>query len=182
MSVSSLVRTVYDSPVGVLVIVASDAGLRSVRWAAGPGSGGGGNPGGATAGERAVDPREAADHPLLGATLAQLDEYFAGERREFDLPLDLVGTDFQHTAWAALRAIPCGATATYAQQAERVGRPGAVRALGAANARNPASIVVPCHRVVGAGGTLTGYTAGVEVKRWLLDHEAAMAAADTAGS
>ena len=172
MSETVLVRTVYDSPVGVLVLVASDAGLRAVRWASAdrpdPGAGAG----------APLDRRDAADHPVLAETVRQLDAYFAGSRREFDLPLDLDGTAFQQAAWTALQAIPCGTTATYAEQAERVGKPGAVRALGAANAANPAAIVVPCHRVVGAGGRLTGYTAGVQVKRWLLDHEAAMASGE----
>lgn len=111
------------------------------------------------------------DHgPFVHAQM-QLDEYFAGTRREFDLALAPHGTAFQLTAWSALREIPYGETRSYAQQAAALGRPTAVRAVGAANGRNPLSIVVPCHRVVGATGSLTGYGGGLQVKRWLLAHE-----------
>ena len=105
----------------------------------------------------------------------QLAEYFAGERRTFDLELAPLGTPFQQRVWAALRAIPYGETVTYAALAQRIGRPGAARAVGLANGRNPLSIVVPCHRVVGTGGSLTGYAGGLDVKRRLLAHEGARA-------
>lgn len=101
----------------------------------------------------------------------QLEQYFAGERRAFDLPLAPRGTPFQLAAWAALRDIPHGRTRSYAQQAAAIGRPAAVRAVGAANGRNPIAVVVPCHRVVGADGGLTGYGGGVDRKRVLLDLE-----------
>jgi methylated-DNA-[protein]-cysteine S-methyltransferase len=101
----------------------------------------------------------------------QLDEYFEGQRKNFNVPLELHGSPFQVQVWTALRAIPYGQTASYAAIAQAVGRPAAVRAVGAANGRNPVSIIVPCHRVIGADGSLTGYGWGVERKAWLLAHE-----------
>ncbi|MES2707655.1 MAG: methylated-DNA--[protein]-cysteine S-methyltransferase [Verrucomicrobiota bacterium] len=101
----------------------------------------------------------------------QLEEYFAGTRREFDLPLAAEGTAFQRQVWAALLRIPCGATKTYGQLAAEIGNAKAVRAVGLANGRNPLSIIVPCHRVIGANGTLTGYGGGLKAKAWLLEHE-----------
>ncbi len=103
--------------------------------------------------------------------IAQLREYFAGSRTQFDLPLAPAGTAFQLDAWTALRAIPYGETRSYTEQAAALGRPRAVRAVGSANGRNPIAIVVPCHRVVGSRGGLTGYGGGVDRKRWLLAHE-----------
>jgi methylated-DNA-[protein]-cysteine S-methyltransferase len=111
--------------------------------------------------------------PLFDPIAAQLSEYFAGRRRVFDLPLALRGTPFQLQVWEELQRIPFGATCTYTELARRVGRPAAVRAVGRANATNPVSLVVPCHRVVGADGTLTGYGGGLGVKRALLDLEGA---------
>ncbi len=102
----------------------------------------------------------------------QLQEYFSGTRQTFDLPLDVSGSAFQQEAWAALQQIPYGTTLTYQQQATAMGRPAAVRAVGTANGRNPVSIVVPCHRVIGANGSLTGYGGGLPAKQWLLSHEA----------
>lgn len=102
----------------------------------------------------------------------QLAEYFAGARREFDLELKMEGTDFQRRVWEALLEIPFGETRSYGQQARRIGLPDAARAVGAANGQNAISIIVPCHRVIGANGALTGYGGGVERKRWLLAHEA----------
>jgi methylated-DNA-[protein]-cysteine S-methyltransferase len=110
-------------------------------------------------------------HPVLRRAAEQLAEWFAGERRDFDLPLRPAGTPFQEEVWRALLAIPYGATESYAALAARVGRPGAARAVGAANGRNPIAIVVPCHRVIGASGALTGYGGGLPLKRWLLAHE-----------
>jgi methylated-DNA-[protein]-cysteine S-methyltransferase len=101
----------------------------------------------------------------------QLTEYFAGERRQFDIPLKLTGTPFQRRVWRELAEIPFGETITYAQLAQRIGQPTASRAVGHANARNPVSILVPCHRVIGSDGKLTGYAGGVDNKRWLLDWE-----------
>ncbi|GMU53212.1 MAG: methylated-DNA--protein-cysteine methyltransferase [Candidatus Xenobia bacterium] len=109
--------------------------------------------------------------PVLHEARRQLEEYFAGSRRTFDLPLGASGTPFQMEVWSALIRIPFGQTASYAEVAQRIGRPRAVRAVGAANARNPLAIVVPCHRVIGSDGQLTGYAGGLEIKRWLLAHE-----------
>jgi methylated-DNA-[protein]-cysteine S-methyltransferase len=146
------------TPIGPLTLIADDDGLRGVRFA--------------TERSRVSDGDSAEpDHPVLVETVRQLDEYFAGERRQFDLPLRPVGTAFQLAAWRALRAIPYGRTVSYGEQARRLGHPGRARAVGAANGRNPLPIVVPCHRVIGADGSLTGFGGGLEVKAWLLDHE-----------
>ena len=111
------------------------------------------------------------DDAALGPAREQIDAYFAGDLREFDLPLGTAGTAWQRSVWDALRAIPYGATASYSQLARQLGRPAAARAVGAANGRNPLSVVVPCHRLVGARGALTGYAGGIDRKRWLLEHE-----------
>ncbi|MFZ9041721.1 MAG: methylated-DNA--[protein]-cysteine S-methyltransferase [Ilumatobacteraceae bacterium] len=111
------------------------------------------------------------DHPVLGSALLQLDEYFAGFRTEFDLPLDPTGTAFQREVWAVLRTVPYGETISYGEQASRLGDRNKSRAVGAANGRNPIPIVVPCHRVVGSDGRLTGFAGGLAAKAWLLDHE-----------
>lgn len=113
----------------------------------------------------------------FAAVREQLAEYFAGERRHFDVPLKLAGTPFQQRVWQELLRIPFGATITYGQLAERVGKPTASRAVGHANGRNPVSILVPCHRVIGADGKLTGYAGGIDKKRWLLAWERRAAAA-----
>ncbi len=146
-------RGTVETPVGMLTIVAGDGGLEAVRF--------GGEPG-------AVDER----HPVVAATARQLREFFGGERRTFDLPLELSGTPFQRRAWLALAAVPYGTTRSYGEQARLLGAPGAARAVGAANGRNPLPIVLPCHRLVGADGSLTGYGGGLETKRALLDLEA----------
>jgi methylated-DNA-[protein]-cysteine S-methyltransferase len=106
----------------------------------------------------------------------QLEQYFAGTRRDFDLPLAPVGTEFQLAAWAALQAIPFGQTRSYQQQAQAIGRPKAMRAIGAANGKNPLPIVVPCHRVIGKDGSLVGFGGGLSCKQWLLAHEASVLA------
>jgi methylated-DNA-[protein]-cysteine S-methyltransferase len=108
---------------------------------------------------------------VLAEAKRQLDEYFAGTRESFDLPLAPEGTAFQQRVWRALLAIPYGTTCSYGELARAIGRPAASRAVGAANGKNPLAIVVPCHRVIGANGTLTGYGGGLPTKRWLLDHE-----------
>jgi methylated-DNA-[protein]-cysteine S-methyltransferase len=150
--------TVIESPVGPLLVVVSAVGLRSVTWA--------------DRGDRAHDPGRGRDPTgVLDATVRQLDEYFRGTRTEFDVPLDPVGSDFQRAAWEALRTIPFGETVSYADQARRLGDVRKARAVGAANGRNPISVIVPCHRVVGADGSLTGFGGGIAAKAWLLDHE-----------
>ncbi|MGH3673903.1 MAG: methylated-DNA--[protein]-cysteine S-methyltransferase [Pseudonocardiaceae bacterium] len=147
-----------DSPIGPLTLVAVHgalAGLYMNRHRHQPAT--------ETFGER--------DPAPFATVTSQLEEYFAGRRTEFDLPLAPAGTPFQHTVWAALREIPYGQTESYGHLAERIGRPGAARAVGLANGRNPVSIIVPCHRVVGATGALTGYGGGLDRKQQLLDFE-----------
>jgi methylated-DNA-[protein]-cysteine S-methyltransferase len=119
--------------------------------------------------------REQQADPLLEEASGQLRAYFTGERREFDLPLAPDGSDFQHRVWKALRQIPYAETISYLELARRLGDPRAVRAVGSANGRNPISIIIPCHRVIGADGSLVGYGGGLERKRWLLRHESAYA-------
>ncbi len=119
-------------------------------------------------GGHAVLDAKAGPLPLV---ISQLREYFAGKRRDFDVPLDSEGTPFQKTVWRSLLKIPFGETLSYGGLAKRIGNPGASRAVGLANGSNPISVIVPCHRVIGANGTLTGYGGGIEVKRWLLTHE-----------
>ncbi|CAN5360680.1 methylated-DNA--[protein]-cysteine S-methyltransferase [soil metagenome] len=158
----NIVHTRIDSPAGPLLLALSDAGLCAIEF----------QPSRHPVG-RAGTWRE-GDHPLLRRTQAQLEEYFAGTRRTFDLPLAPHGTDFQRTVWRTLATIPYGETISYAQLAARAGRPGAARAVGAANGRNPLPIVVPCHRVIGASGDLTGFGGGLPVKRFLLQLEGAL--------
>jgi len=165
---TTMIETTYDtreldSPVGSLTLVASDAGLRAILW---PGDDLGRT---GLAGGTLVPGRS----DVLDVAAAQIEEYFARVRTSFDLPLDLEGTRFQVAAWEALAEIPYGETRTYAEQAVRIGRPGAARAIGAANGRNPISIVLPCHRVVGSDGSLTGFAGGIETKAALLAFEAA---------
>lgn len=154
-------KTIW-SPVGELTLVADDRGLAAILWE----------------NDRPDRVRlgtleEKADHPVLVETERQLGEYFAGERRAFDVPLSFAGTDFQKRVWAALLAIPFGETRSYGEIADQLGAPGASRAVGAANGRNPISIIAPCHRVVGSNGKLTGFAGGLEAKAFLLDLERA---------
>ncbi len=126
--------------------------------------------------ERHVAGREVVDsapgeRPIADAAIAQLTEYFAGRRTDFDLPLEPAGTEFQRQAWMALRSIPFGETITYGEQAAEMGDARKARAVGAANGQNPIPIVVPCHRVIGSSGKLTGFAGGLGVKAWLLEHE-----------
>jgi len=153
-----LAHTTMDSPIGPLTLVAADGALTGVymdrqRYRPGP----------ETFGDR--------DHSPFAPAIAQLEDYFAGRLTEFDLPLAFVGTPFQRLVWEALRKVPYGQTVSYGQLADRLGRPAAARAVGLANGHNPISIIVPCHRVVGANGDLTGYGGGLERKRHLLDFE-----------
>jgi len=111
------------------------------------------------------------DAEAVAAAAIQLEQYFAGERMEFDLDVELDGTEFERRVWDEVRAIPYGQTATYAEIARRIGRPGASRAVGRANGRNPLAVIVPCHRVIGSDGSLTGYAGGIAMKRALLDLE-----------
>lgn len=160
-----LVRRDVDSPVGRLTLLASDHGLRALLWSAEWAEHLGiGVP---EFGAHVSD--TANDH--LDQAVLELSEYFAGHRKEFTVTLDPVGTPFQLSAWQALRAIPYGETISYGEQARRLGDPRKSRAVGAANGQNPISIIVPCHRVVGGDGKLTGFGGGLPAKAWLLDHE-----------
>ncbi|MDP1028009.1 methylated-DNA--[protein]-cysteine S-methyltransferase [Sphingomonas sp. KR1UV-12] len=151
---------VMASPVGALTLVATAAGLAAVLWECDDG-----------ARVRLDHGGHDPDHPVLSAATAQLAQYFAGQRRTFDLPLAPAGTPFQQQVWAALRTIPWGETRSYAAIATAIGRPTAIRAVGAANGRNPLSIVVPCHRVIGSNGALTGFAGGLAAKDLLLGIE-----------
>jgi methylated-DNA-[protein]-cysteine S-methyltransferase len=163
-----LVQSQFASPLGPITLAASAHGLAGLWFD----------------GQRHLPaellgdapwPRDDA-HPVLAAAAAQLADYFAGRRRQFDLPLDLShGTPFQQSVWQALLKIDTGATASYGQISARVGRAQAMRAVGAAIGRNPISIIVPCHRVIGASGALTGYAGGIERKTALLQLEGALA-------
>jgi len=164
------VTTAYemiDSPVGPLLLTADDAGLTGVRfdarWSA----------------DLRIGTPESEAARIIAAARAQLDEYFAGRRTHFDLPLAPVGTPFQRRVWAALAEIPFGRAISYLELARTIGDPRAVRAVGGANGKNPLPIVLPCHRVIGADGSLTGFGGGIERKRWLLVHEGAIPRATT---
>jgi len=159
--VKELEKTTIDTPIGHLTIIASADGLTHILFD-------GQEP--ADAGLDETIPA-VVDNVMLTRAATQLTEYFAGTRREFDLPLDPAGTEFQVQAWMALADIPYGDTTTYAHQAEAIGRPNAVRAVGSANGSNPIPIVLPCHRVIGSNGSLTGYAGGLDLKRRLLDME-----------
>jgi methylated-DNA-[protein]-cysteine S-methyltransferase len=153
-------RSFLDTPLGRLSIEVEDGALVAIRLPPRPG-------------DAPLPPaRDAGSDPVHAAAVRQLVEYFAGERTTFDLPLRPRGTPFQQAVWTTLLAIPAGETRSYVDIARAIGRPSAVRAVGAANGRNPLAIVVPCHRVIGASGALTGYAGGLDAKRWLLAHEA----------
>ncbi len=155
---SPTAHALLPSPLGPVHLIATNSALRGIYWPSHHGS----------------PPREPcidAPHPILDAAARQLREYFAGQRRTFTIALDPLGTEFQHVVWDALARIPFGEHRTYSSLAAVIGRPRAVRAVASANARNPLSIIVPCHRVIGIDGGLRGYAGGLEAKRWLLDHE-----------
>ena len=156
------VYTIMPSPVGALKLIASDNGLAAILWE-------NDKPNRVRLGTMTQDD----SHPVLRETQKQLADYFAGKRRAFDMPLDFKGTDFQKKVWSALLTIPFGETRSYAQIAQQIGSPKAVRAVGAANGKNPISIIAPCHRVIGANGKLTGFAGGLTVKARLLGLEVA---------
>jgi methylated-DNA-[protein]-cysteine S-methyltransferase len=155
-------HTTVDSPLGPLTLVADGDALVGVYMA-----GQAHRP----SDERFGAPAPDGD-PTLAAAADELRQYFAGERTSFTVPLHPAGTEFQHAVWDAIAAIPYGETASYAELAQEIGRPTAVRAVGAAVGRNPLTVVVPCHRVIGSGGALTGYAGGLDRKRTLLSLEA----------
>ena len=152
--------TSYESPIGLIEIHATSTAVGSVKFCD----------------EQAGENEGAGAHPLLEEVRRQLDAYFAGELRCFDLPLALEGTPFQRQVWQQLCSVGYGQTASYQEIAHAIDNPKAVRAVGAANGRNPVSIIVPCHRIIGSGGRpkLTGYGGGLWRKEWLLRHEGAL--------
>ena len=155
-------ETVWEnvaSPLGALTVLASDDGILAIAFE-----------NDRTEQAKTNLPR-AADHPIINATVEQLAMYFDGTLQVFDLPLDLRGTDFQKCVWKLLLEIPFGETRTYGDIAHALGNAGASQAVGAANGKNPVAIVVPCHRVIGASGHLTGYAGGMDKKKFLLTHE-----------
>lgn len=156
----SLAYKTIESPVGQLKLVASDKGLVAILWE-------NDSPRRVPLTELVANER----HPVLVETERQLREYFAGKRKAFSVALDMRGTRFQKDVWAALLAIPFGETRSYGQLAKQLGNPRASRAVGAANGRNPVSIIVPCHRVIGSSGKLTGFAGGLDTKAHLLGLE-----------
>lgn len=150
--------TLSKSPLGPLTFVASPTALLCLEWGTQL----------PRAFQGAVKCRDSNENPILNATEAQLQEYFAGKRTSFDLPLAPQGTEFQLRAWHELLRIPYGQTISYAEQAKRIGKAKAARAVGGANSKNPIGIIIPCHRVIGASGELTGFAAGLPLKKRLL--------------
>jgi len=156
------VTATVDTPLGRLGLEAEGGALVAIRFAA--------------PGERACPaPERGPEAAVLREAASQLAQFFEGRRASLDLPMAPRGTPFQRAVWAAVAAIPAGETRTYGELAAALGRPRAARAVGAANGANPLALAVPCHRVVGANGALTGYAWGLEKKRWLLEHEGALA-------
>ncbi|MBC6449952.1 methylated-DNA--[protein]-cysteine S-methyltransferase [Actinokineospora xionganensis] len=156
-------HTVVDSPVGALTLVATDGVLCGLYMEQ----------------QRHRPPEETfgeRDDEAFGEVITQLGEYFAGDRERFDLPMTFAGTDFQRSVWTQLREIPYGETISYGELAARLGKPAASRAVGLANGKNPIGLIVPCHRVVGSSGDLTGYGGGLPRKRYLLDFERGLTA------
>ena len=162
---STIQWTTVSSPIGPMLLTADDGGLTGLYMEV------------RAHGPHRPDPGWVRDDAAFDDVTRQLAEYFAGERTGFDVELNPSGTPFQLQVWAALRTIPYGEVRTYGQIAQQVGQPGAARAVGLANGRNPISIIVPCHRVIGTSGALTGYGGGLERKRHLLDLESTTASA-----
>ena len=152
-------KAFYESPLGLIEIAASDRGITALSFAS------------PSKAPRSKTSGRAFPPPLLAEAVLELAEYFSGERREFTVRLDLRGTPFELTVWRALLEVPFGRTISYGELGRSVGKPDAARAVGGANHRNPVSIIIPCHRVVGADGGLTGYGGGLWRKKWLLEHE-----------
>ncbi len=182
----ALLYATLQSPLGPVLLVAGSSGLKLINFQSGSAAIAV-QPQWLPAGAASAQARGAATHSVraetvLSQALLQLGEYFAGRRYRFELPLDADGSPFLQQVWAALREISYGETITYGELARRIGRPTATRAVGAANGRNPLPVVVPCHRVIGSDGTLTGYHGGLHLKAWLLQLERAEMSAPPAQS
>ena len=159
MNMETIFYSEAASPLGSLLFVASDKGLRGIYFEQHKHFNGKG------------EWQQTSSHPVLQQAMRELQEFFDGKRAQFDVPLDLQGTPFQQAVWQELLNIPFGVTRSYGEHAQRVGKPQAARAVGAAIGRNPVSIIVPCHRVLGGNGSFTGYAGGIERKRALLAFE-----------
>jgi methylated-DNA-[protein]-cysteine S-methyltransferase len=168
MSAHTIWYDELQTPIGLLRLVADDVGLREVWFSTGRH-------------QRSPHPQWQRARDPLSEARQQLEEYFAGERQQFDMPLHPVGTPFQLQVWWELSRIPYGATISYGELARRIEQPLAVRAVGAANGRNPLPIVLPCHRVIGANGSLTGFGGGLPTKRFLLSLESGVTEGDLFG-
>lgn len=151
-----MISATHDSPVGKLTLISNGQALTGLEFE---------NP------RYPLPKQPRGDDKIISATRRQLDQYFAGKLKSFDLPLAPQGTPFQQSVWRALLDIPYGVTRSYGEQAKAIGKPAAVRAVGLANGRNPIAVIIPCHRVIGANGSLTGYGGGMERKQQLLDLE-----------
>ena len=151
-----MISSVYDSPIGPLTLASNGAALTQLEFE---------NP------KHPLPPVEPGDDKIIAQAKRELDAYFKGKLKAFSVPVAPQGTEFQRKAWAALQKIPYGATRTYGQQAAVIGSPAASRAVGAANGRNPVAVIIPCHRVIGSNGSLTGFGGGMERKKFLLDLE-----------
>ena len=165
----SLTYTRLKTHIGELVLTASDAALTGVFF---PTSRRGAAP--THRGDWHLDNGKGPAAAILARAREQLAEYFAGGRKSFDVPLEALGSNFEHRVWNALRLIPYGTTMTYGELAKKLGDPLQARAVGTANGKNPIPIIVPCHRVIGSNGDLTGFGGGLETKRWLLQHEGSL--------
>ncbi len=164
--IGQLMTTEYQSPVGILNVVCSAKGVRAILWEEDLRD---------AKSRRALSSLSKGINKHADAAAIQLDQYFHGELKKFDLELDPVGTNFQIQAWKQLSLIPFGKTFSYSQQAEKLGSTKLARAVGGANRKNPISIVVPCHRVIGKSGDLTGFAGGLQMKEYLLKHEGVFA-------
>lgn len=152
-----MAKTTFNTPVGPLLLIADISGITEIKF---------------ISEDNLLN--NTANHPVLEEAKRQLEEYFQGNRTSFDLPVNPSGTPFQESVWKELQHIPYGTTATYSEVSNKLNKPKAVRAVGHANGLNPIPIIIPCHRVIGANQTLTGYAGGIEKKRWLLQHEGAL--------
>jgi methylated-DNA-[protein]-cysteine S-methyltransferase len=162
MNRSAIFYGYYGSPFGRLLLAGDAQALQLISFPAGSRA-------------RGPDPEWIRDDNVFAAAIRELTEYFAGERTEFTMPLRLSGTEFQNDYWTLLQSVRFGETTTYGALAKRIGRPKASRAIGAANGANPIPIIIPCHRVIGANKSLTGFGGGIETKRYLLSHETRIA-------